>query len=338
MIKEFIIKMRDENEQKISSLECEMSELVRDLSLAEQLLEKMLREKKSDTYIFSPRTTDFQIDEKIRAKQTEIRELNQKIDYVRHMMEERLKNRDEFNNLLNEIETSDHEKSSQDDQKAESNAISVVKSGLTSVLSNNQSREYNSCVTQEKSSIVTKEMQKNPSTADIKIPEKFSSDEGKKLEIPSTAEIEIQKNSPSAESQIQRNLPSSDGEKEENLPSAESKKEENLPSAESEKQENLPSTGPHNQSVSGIKKGGESVLEAGEHKAESSNLQQSGEAIRNAEINKEKLLSFLQAIYKDTETCLALINGNKNRCKTELRKMMKSISEYKKMIETDDVS
>lgn len=209
MVRDFIMKMRDDNEQKIHSLETELSELVRDLSCAEKLLEKMLREKKSDSYIFSPRAMDFQIDEKIRKQQSNIRELNQKIEYVRHTMEERLKNQDEYDKLLNEIERSEF-----DDQ--------------------NSSTEDTDILISENNSAIRPEM-------DHHIQEQDSA-----MDLSETSDV--------------------------------------------------------------------------------------------IEINKEQLFTFVEKIYKETESCLAIINGNKNRCKSELRSMMKTINEFKKMIETDDVS
>ncbi|MCD8347215.1 MAG: hypothetical protein LUD16_04525, partial [Lachnospiraceae bacterium] len=50
-------------------------------------------------------------------------------------------------------------------------------------------------------------------------------------------------------------------------------------------------------------------------------------------VTTEDLIHFLNLIYKKTETSLALINGNKNRCKTELRSTLNLIKEYAKKVE-----
>ncbi|MCD7882995.1 MAG: hypothetical protein LUI87_04700 [Lachnospiraceae bacterium] len=264
MIKEFIVKMRDDNEQKINSLESEMSELVRDLSCAEQLLEKMLREKKSDTYIFSPRAMDFQIDEKIRTKQSEIRELKQKIEYVRHMMEERLKNREEYNKLLTELEAHGTE-------YAEQTAI-IADSG-------------------ESGSIATATAAESTETSVY------------------DSNIEIQMN-PGLKTGTDLDLTAQDRTDSETL------------------QDNSKNPNPSNSSnmeSSEMVNSSESNFETEE---------QNSDLIK---LNKSQLLSFLQTIYASSEACLALMNGNKNRCMNEIRKLMKSISDFKKVIEIDDV-
>lgn len=59
--------------------------------------------------------------------------------------------------------------------------------------------------------------------------------------------------------------------------------------------------------------------------------------INNLDLQKqssnEELTKFLELIYKKTETSLALMNGNKNRCKAELRSTLSLIKEYAKKVE-----
>lgn len=50
-------------------------------------------------------------------------------------------------------------------------------------------------------------------------------------------------------------------------------------------------------------------------------------------IDAAQLKNFLQNIYKSTEICLALVNGDKNRCKNELKKMKTEIKRFSEEIE-----
>ncbi len=45
------------------------------------------------------------------------------------------------------------------------------------------------------------------------------------------------------------------------------------------------------------------------------------------------LSSFLEALHRKTDICLALLNGDKNKCRNELRRMKKEIKEYEEQIE-----
>lgn len=48
------------------------------------------------------------------------------------------------------------------------------------------------------------------------------------------------------------------------------------------------------------------------------------------------LSSFLAALHKKTDICLALLNGDKNKCRNELRAMKRQIKEYAEQIEKNE--
>ncbi|MCD7715304.1 MAG: hypothetical protein LUI39_02485 [Lachnospiraceae bacterium] len=50
-------------------------------------------------------------------------------------------------------------------------------------------------------------------------------------------------------------------------------------------------------------------------------------------INKEELLSLLKTVYDKTETSIAFLNGNKNRCRAELKNCLKLIKDYAQQIQ-----
>lgn len=103
MLKEYIQNLQSENDRKIGSLEKEMHGLVNDLSCAEKMMEELECEKKLDTNIFSPRAMNQKIDDNIAKKQEEIRQLKQRMEYVTQMIEDGLKNREEYRKLEEEL-------------------------------------------------------------------------------------------------------------------------------------------------------------------------------------------------------------------------------------------
>lgn len=45
-------------------------------------------------------------------------------------------------------------------------------------------------------------------------------------------------------------------------------------------------------------------------------------------ISKSEVISFLKNIYKKTEVSLALLNGDKNKCKNEMKRILHEVKEY----------
>ncbi|MCD8014633.1 MAG: hypothetical protein LUG99_15965 [Lachnospiraceae bacterium] len=119
MIKDYISRLQSENSKKIDSLNQEMEELMGDLSCSEQLLDKLEQEKMIDTNIFSPRTIDTQVNERIDSKQKEIRTLKQKIEYVKERLEECILNQNEYNLMAEEIEKKEIEKKDIENKEVE---------------------------------------------------------------------------------------------------------------------------------------------------------------------------------------------------------------------------
>lgn len=119
LIKDYISRLQSENSKKIDSLNQEMEELMGDLSCSEQLLDKLEQEKMIDTNIFSPRTIDTQVNERIDSKQKEIRTLKQKIEYVKERLEECILNQNEYNLMAEEIEKKEIEKKDIENKEVE---------------------------------------------------------------------------------------------------------------------------------------------------------------------------------------------------------------------------
>ncbi len=50
-------------------------------------------------------------------------------------------------------------------------------------------------------------------------------------------------------------------------------------------------------------------------------------------LNKEELQNFLNTLYQKTETSLAFLNGNKNRCRGELKNCLKMIKDFSQKLQ-----
>ena len=107
MVKEYIDKLLAENGEKLEKLQMQMKQLLDELNSSQSLLEKLQREKNIDINIFSPRSYDFQADEKIDKARSEVQKCNQNIEYLRELIETHTKKRQEYYDLQMEIERSE---------------------------------------------------------------------------------------------------------------------------------------------------------------------------------------------------------------------------------------
>ncbi len=103
MVKEYISKLQTENEGKIFRIEEEKKKLEKDLSSAQELKGSLVAEKQSDTSIFSPRAADLNSNDKIKELENTISQLQMQIDNVNLQKDDALKNREEFQLLLDEL-------------------------------------------------------------------------------------------------------------------------------------------------------------------------------------------------------------------------------------------
>ena len=103
MIKEYINKLTDENNECLKNLEKQMKDLMNDLASAEEWSESLQRESHSQTNIFSPRNFDAEIDQKIEKASNAIDKTKQQIEYVRDMIETHMKKKMEYQEMLGEL-------------------------------------------------------------------------------------------------------------------------------------------------------------------------------------------------------------------------------------------
>lgn len=121
MLKEYIDKLYQNNEEELDKLEKQMKEAMSDLESAKGWLEELQKESNIQINIFSPRNIDDQLDEKLQNAQNKVLEANNQIDYIRELIETHIKKRKEYEQLLKEAEIQPEEVSDHSitDEKAE---------------------------------------------------------------------------------------------------------------------------------------------------------------------------------------------------------------------------
>lgn len=106
MIKEYINKLSDDNQEELSGLEKQMRELLDELTYAQEWQESLQKKSSSQTSIFSPRSLDENIEENLENVQNKISRINQQIEYTRELIETHLKKKSEYTTLMLEIDSS----------------------------------------------------------------------------------------------------------------------------------------------------------------------------------------------------------------------------------------
>ena len=105
MIKEYLNELKAGNQEKLNNLEKQMKELLSDLDGATKWMESLQAEKNVDKNIFSPRTMDTDLENKVDEAKNNIQKIKQEIDYVKSFIEEAIAKREEYDKLLKELES-----------------------------------------------------------------------------------------------------------------------------------------------------------------------------------------------------------------------------------------
>ncbi len=127
MVKDFICRLQEENQDKIEKIEQEMMDLSSQLEASECLLAELQQEKSVDQTIFSPRAMDADTDKKIEEKKQEIEQLKRRLDYVGQMREAEIQNRREYQSLADEIDQSLADNNQKDNSGRDDSGDSDVK-------------------------------------------------------------------------------------------------------------------------------------------------------------------------------------------------------------------
>lgn len=138
MIKEYINKLLDENNQDLRTLEKQMKDLLGELSCAEEWSETLQVQNHSQINIFSPRNMDTEIGAKIEKSTISIQKIKKEIEYVRDLIETHLKKKDEYEKMLSEIDNSEESVKyieGNDDLDAKMRCVDNIKDSLEKSMS-----------------------------------------------------------------------------------------------------------------------------------------------------------------------------------------------------------
>lgn len=120
MIKEYIDKLSNDNQSELSNLEKQMRELLDELTYAQEWQESLQKENSSQTNIFSPRSFDENIEQDLENVQSKINRIKQRIEYTRELIETHLKKKNEYQTLIQEIDSIKEDKPEPDEVQSES--------------------------------------------------------------------------------------------------------------------------------------------------------------------------------------------------------------------------
>ncbi len=111
MIKDYILKLQEENKERLTSLESEMQDLTGKLSDAEHSLAQMEQQKQMNKNIFSPRNIDLSSEDKVKQTDNEIARLKQRMDTVSRMIEVEIEKKDEYRIMSEEVSSEENSES-----------------------------------------------------------------------------------------------------------------------------------------------------------------------------------------------------------------------------------
>ncbi len=107
MDKDSILRLQEDNKERLNSYNQEIQEMTDELAQAEQHLVHLQMEKQDDKNIFSPRVQDSSTDDQLHKTQDEIRRINQTLDFVRQLVESESRMKDICQELVLESERSE---------------------------------------------------------------------------------------------------------------------------------------------------------------------------------------------------------------------------------------
>ncbi len=103
MLKDYLERVDLENSEELKKLQSQMQNLLDELNANQELIDRLSREKNLDVNIFSPRNIDTEADEKIEKARKEKLDLNQRIEYVRGLIETYTQKKIEYEELQKEL-------------------------------------------------------------------------------------------------------------------------------------------------------------------------------------------------------------------------------------------
>ena len=370
MVKEYIDKLLAENGEKLEKLQMQMKQLLDELNSSQSLLEKLQREKNIDINIFSPRSYDFQADEKIDKARSEVQKCNQNIEYLRELIETHTKKRQEYYDLQMEIERSEIQHN-----QTEENETGVIREDSaerkkTDIIREDSTEKNEVCIIRKYSTernetgIIIEDSTEKNETGIIR---KYSTEKNKTKNIINEKDgiekyNEIFDNRENKETEHiytdkysgyennNDNIDSSNNQicaTEKNIVDDSSMADGGIEKDKEKNKEKNRERKDNNDGCNTIKNNIEDgyitednyeIPDNDNNGQSDSNIQTEDGVIKKQQhysVNDESIFLFLNDIYKKTELCLALINSDKNRCKRELKELKNTIRKYASEIENN---
>lgn len=351
MLKEYLARVDLENSEELDKLQIQMKGLLDELNVKQELIDKLRREKNLDINIFSPRSMDAEADEKIEKAMQEKLEINQRIEYVRGLIETYTKKKMEYEELRKELMESEID--AKTDSGEEDGKVKDEETEYTEVVEKTVKEKEIEIEIEKETEDAGTDNQKiedgnndNVGTGitDINKPEINTEilPDGKSVTLSNKNNLQnvrdkvssaIDKNMRFAAEQTEHSE-QSDNEMTDCEASEHDKMSEHnkMPGHDGIYEHNkMPG---HDEIYEYNKMPGHDKVSEHNGTPELNKISQYDEPEKSP-VNRKELLDFLDAIYRQTELCMA-ITSNRNQCKAELRSLKSKIKNYAAKIEVQD--
>lgn len=345
MLKEYLARVDLENSEELDKLQIQMKGLLDELNIKQELIDKLRREKNLDINIFSPRSMDAEADEKIEKAMQEKLEINQSIEYVRGLIETYTKKKMEYEELRKELMESEMDAktdSGEDDGKVEDEEIENAE--VTEKIVKETEIETDDAGTDNQKIEDGNNDNVGTGITDINKPEintEILSD-GKSVTLSNENNMQnvrdkvfsaIDNNMRLAAEQIEHSEQSDNEMADCEVPEHDKMSEQNEMLGHEKVSEYNKMPG-HDEMYDHNKIPVHDKMSEQNEMPEHSENSEYNEPEKSP-ANRKELLDFLDAIYRQTELCMA-ITSNRNQCKAELRSLKSKIKNYAAKIEVQD--
>lgn len=333
MLKEYLARVDLENSEELDKLQIQMKGLLDELNVKQELIDKLRREKNLDINIFSPRSMDAEADEKIEKAMQEKLEINQSIEYVRGLIETYTKKKMEYEELRKELMESEIDAktdSGEDDGKVEDEEIKNTE--VTEKIVKETEIETEDSGTDNQKIEDGNNDNVGTGITDINKPEINTEilPDGKSVTLSNKNNLQNVRDKVS--SAIDKNMRLAAHQTEHSEQSDNEMADCEAPEHDKMSEKNkMPG---HDKMSEYNEMPGHDKMSEQNGTPELNGISEYDEPGKNP-IDRMELLDFLDAIYRQTELCMA-ITSNRNQCKAELRSLKSKIKNYAAKIEVQD--
>jgi uncharacterized protein YlxP (DUF503 family) len=322
-MKEYIEKITDKNDEEIELLEEQMKEYESELGEVQKHLEWLRRQEDAQTNIFSPRTQEQNIEEKIEAESDAVCKLNQKINSLKIKMESLSQKDTEQEKQIHQSPDETHDNWQEEKITIENNKESYE--AIDNEIKNNiknKNREVNLIEDHTHANCencVDKTLSENDPAKSIQsladYIDQFVVNLSEDANQKKTGE-ELKDISNNSEDKLKNNFKETILEKQED-----SKKQFDEKSKMGKEKQN---ESYQNQ----VKLKMECVCEETNLEKIKNRNTTDESSLGISSVNETDMKKFLSDIYSKTELCLALLKSDRNRCKREMQEIKRMVKKY----------